>query len=334
MDCVDSLTKLTVRFVSVLTKRPLLDTASDQQLLVLDDSRRSAAQTALQPRNTLIVGQVGSGKTSLLRHIRAKAKESHPAVLLDARLAEDPRVLVDMLLKAAADAGWVPPAEPPRSDDPFGPGSQIRRLQEAPRDSLVLLDDPDPAQSAILFGRMRDELFQLPVFFTVAISPASLPVLSRPPADAFFDSVLTLEPLDPDAAFELLRRRKERGEIEHIIGPPQPAQPRAILLDAEAGPAGIRYDAQLQHELTIAAERETGRPGAMLLAEIWNRGPVSASDPDLQRQLGVSRARLAQLLKALERSNVLVVTKPIETTRPGRPKALYEINRLPTAPTR
>ena len=317
----------------MLTKRPLLDTASDQQLLVLDDSRRTAAQTALQPRNTLIVGDVGSGKTSLLRHIKAKAEKSRPVVFLDARLAEDPRALTDMLLSAAADADWVPPAESPRSDDPFGPVTQIRRLQEAPCDSLVLLDDPDPAQSAILFGRMRDELWQLPVWFAVAVSPASLPVLSRAPADAFFDSVLTMGPLGPDAAFELLRRRKDRGEIQQIIGPPQPAQPRAILLDAEAGPAGIRYDAQFRDELAVVAGREAGRRGAMLLVEIWNRGPVSASDIDLQRQLGVSRARLSQLLKALERGNVVVAVKPIATARPGRPKVLYEINRSPTTPT-
>jgi hypothetical protein len=310
----------------MLTKRPLLDIASDQWLLILDESRRAAVRSALQSRHTLIVGEVGSGKTTVLRHVKARAEAPQSAVFIDARLADDARILVDMLLQAAADVGWVPTAELPRADDPFGPVAQIRRLREAPSGALVLLDDPDPGQSAVLFGRMRDELWQLPVWFTVAINPASLQVLSRPPADAFFDSVLNIAPLDPDAAFELLRLRKERGEIDQIIGPPRPAHPRAILLDAEAGPAGLRYDAHLQHERVSLAEREVGRPGAMLFAEIWNRGAVSASDADLQRQLGVSRARLTQLLKALERCGVLVVTKPIESGRPGRPKTFYDIN--------
>ena len=165
---------------------------------------------------------------------------------------------------------------------------------------MILLDDPDAEQAATLFGRLRDELWQPPVWFTVAVNPSTYTsVLSQPPANAFFDVMIELEPLEPNVAVDMLRRRKHRGELaEEIAEPAQAMQPRAVLLSAEAGP-GARYDAELQHELLTRAERAAGRAGAALVAEIWNRGAVSASDADLQRSLGVSRARLTQLLTLL-----------------------------------
>ena len=44
----------------------------------------------------------------------------------------------------------------------------------------------------------------------------------------------------------------------------------------------------------------------MLLAEMWSRGAVSASDGDVQRSLGVTRNRLTELLRSLAAANVLV----------------------------
>jgi hypothetical protein len=319
----------------MLTKRPLLDTVADQQLLVLDDSRRFAVRTAFQVRNTLIVGEAGSGKTTLLFHMRAKATQPpHPralAIYVDARRADGPTQLVDRLLATAVDEEWIPDAERPNPDDPFGLEKQLRRLEDAPKGSLILLDDLDREQAAILFGRMRDVLFQLPVRFTVAVGEATLPVLSRPPANAFFDIVTQLQPLDPDAAFELLRLRKERGEIDQIIPPRDPAQPRSILLDAEAGPTGIRHDSQLQHELITRAERAAGRSGAMVLAEVWNQGATSASDESLSRALGVTRTRLSKILRALHTEGVLITVNPPVTEKgaTGRPKIYYDINRVP-----
>jgi hypothetical protein len=310
-----------------------LETVADQQLLVLDNSRHMAVQTAFQFRHTLVIGDAGSGKTSLLHHIKAKADatpgEQPLAIYVDARLADSPRTLVDLMLLTAADAGWVSDAPRPAVDDPFGLATQVRRFGEAPNGCMILVDDPDADQAAVVFGRLRDELWQLPIWFTVAASPAAAQVLSRPPANAFFDMVITLEPLGPELAIELLRLRKERGEIEQIVGPPEPTQPRAIILDAEAGPSRVRYDAELQHELLTSAEMAAGRAGAMLLAEIWNRGAVSASDPELQRTLGVTRSRLTQLLKVLSAHNVLVVVPPPpDQGGVGRPKTFYDVSRV------
>ena len=327
---VRRLTQLTVSCVSVLTKRPLLDTAADQALFVSDESRSRVVRDALLDRNTLIVGDAGSGKTSLLYRIRAGARESSrsPAVLMvNAQHADTGRDLVDLILHEAENEDWLEDATRPAHDDPFGPVAQIRRLAGAPDHSLVLIDDPDPGQALTLFGRLRDELFQITTRFAVTVTPATFRRINKPPADVFFDTVIELEPLDADAAFELLRVRKERGEIPgQVLWPTRPMHPRAILLDAQAGPVGRRHDRALQAHLTGLAKQTAGPTGAGLLAEIWGRGALSASDPDLQRSLGVTRARLTQLLKSLERAEVLISFPQATPRAMGRPKTLYDIN--------
>jgi hypothetical protein len=299
-------------------------------LFVKDASRERAIGSAFQLRNTLIVGEPGSGKTSLLYNVRGNAhRGSAPkAILVDARLAGDARDLIDLVLEEAVDDGWIEAARRPDRDDPFALASQVRRLRDAPDGSMILLDGPDAEQAATLFGRLRDELWQLPVWFTVTVNPTTYTsVLSQPPANAFFDVIIELEALEPNIAVKMLRLRKHRGQLaEEIAKPTQAMQPRAVLLSAEAGP-GARYDAELQHELLTRAERAAGRAGAALVTEIWNRGAVSASDADLQRSLGVSRARLTQLLTLLANDGALVSSSQATSGAIGRPRTLYDINR-------
>lgn len=314
----------------MLTKRPLLDTAADHALFVSDESRNRALRDALLDRNTLIVGEPGSGKTSVLYQVRAGAAESSrsPAVLMvNAQHADTGRDLVDLILHEAETEGWVEEAARPPQDDPFGPVAQVRRLSAAPERSLVLIDDPDPGQALSLFGRLRDELFQVATRFAVTVTPTTFRRINKPPADVFFDTIIELEPLDVDAAFELLRRRKERREISgQVLWPTSPMHPRAILLDAQAGPRGSRHDRALQTHLTGLAQQAAGPTGAGLVLEIWGRGALSASDPELQRSLGVTRARLTQLLKRLERAEVLISFRQPSPGAMGRPKTLYDIN--------
>lgn len=317
----------------MFVNRPLLNTAADQRLYVSDPSRRAAVIAALRARNTLVVGDAGSGKSSVLYRMRAEASEASPpraAVFVDARLAADARELVELILLETERQAWVPEATPPAADNPFGAVNQLRRLLEAPTGALVLIDDPTPAQARILFGRFRDELIQLQLVFAVSVSRQTFQAVNQPPSDAFFDSVVHLEPLDPDSAFELLRLRKECGEIpDQILWPSRPMHPRAILLDADAGPVGSRQDALLEKALHDLATTRVGRAGASLLKEIWSRGAVSASDDHLQRQLGVTRPRLTQLLRELENAEIVTSfpePRPEGVSRSiGRPKTLYDV---------
>ena len=72
------------------------------------------------------------------------------------------------------------------------------------------------------------------------------------------------------------------------------------------------------------AEEVAERPGAMLVAELWGRDGVSASDLELQHTLGVTRSRLTELLRTLAAHGVLAsYPEPRET--PGRPRMIYSI---------
>lgn len=242
------------------------EAAADLELFVSDQSRQRAERSAFQLDNTLLVGEPGSGKTSLLYKIRGNASSLHTnlpgAIFVDARLAQTPEVLV------------------------------------------ALIDDPSPEQAAVLFGQLRDELWQLPLWFTAAVRPAvETEVLSRPPADAFFDARIELELFAPEAAVEMLRRRATPGA--QIVTPNQPLQNRLIEL----------------------GQATAGRAGGMRVAEIWNHGAVSASDNDLQRSIGLSRPRLTQLLTALESEGILHSFREPASGTIGRPKTLYDINR-------
>ncbi len=55
----------------------------------------------------------------------------------------------------------------------------------------------------------------------------------------------------------------------------------------------------------FASPNRSPGPGAVLLAEMWEREGVSASHEDLQRSLGVTRNRLTELLRALDEHGVL-----------------------------
>jgi hypothetical protein len=311
----------------VLTKRPLLATAADQRRYVPASPRGDARDEALKHRNTLVVGTAGSGKTSLLAHIAFAARESaQPCLVVSAQLVDHSRDLVDLLCVQAEDEEWIEKAELPSRHDPLGPARQIRRLRDAPEGALVLIDDPTTEQARTLFGQLRDELWQTPLSFVVATSPAVAQALRQPPADAFFNVELELRPFDFDDAVKLLSHLRAAGAELAIDQPPSyPLQPRALVAIAEGDEVQVRLDPDLEHELSERASAAAGPTAAMLLAEIWNRGAVSASDAELQRSFGVSRSRLTELLRALAEADVLESYPDPGEGRTGRPRTLYQV---------
>ena len=77
---------------------------------------------------------------------------------------------------------------------------------------------------------------------------------------------------------------------------------------------------------SVLSERLSKVSGAaaLLARELLDQSAVSASDPDLQRRMGWSRARLAQVFKELEATGLARSFQSSEG-KAGRPKRMYEI---------
>ncbi len=81
-------------------------------------------------------------------------------------------------------------------------------------ETLLLLDEtPTPSVARGLFGRLRDELWELPITWCVAADARDRAAYVEAPADAFWRRVLTLPPLTPAQARELLRARATEIEL-------------------------------------------------------------------------------------------------------------------------
>jgi hypothetical protein len=151
----------------------------------------------------------------------------------------------------------------------------------------------------------------------------------RPPADAFFDSVIELEPWSVNELVQILERRNDSGQapIEELVmaaatgARGNPREAIRALNDAVVhgwDPSRV-LDARGQ---LLDRASEQGRPAAMLMGELLQRGMASPSDEDLQQSLGVTRARLNQLFRQLLEQD-LVKTEIESSDGPGRPRTIY-----------
>ena len=313
-----------------LSGRPLLDHAADASLFVDREPELRRLRDAVDRRlNAAVVGPRGIGTTSLLRRLQAGLR---PRVAVAFVVGESAGSLPDLLALVAAELR-VEPADPATAlrGEPTATErllALVHALHAADR-AYVLLDGYSSARDAhTLFGRLRDELWTLPLRWIVAVPDADRGVVLAPPADAFFDTVVELGPLPPAAAAALVRARVDPTELSDDVladvvtagaGVPRALVAAARAAVAEPG-AGGRLGAAAARRRALA--ERVGRPAEVLLAELDSLGPVSAGDRRLLRRLGWTRARAVQVLGQLERAG-LVHAEPQRGGTAGRPRTLY-----------
>ena len=180
---------------------------------------------------------------------------------------------------------------------------------------VVLVDDLDRKECHELFGRLRDELWELQIQWVVAGS-SSL----DPPADTFFDVVVELVPFDHNGLEELVRRRATSGtpeegrlllsRAEPVIESVAPCTPRRAL--------SVLRDLYLSDDLAEATRdlanlrsaRESLKPTAnKLLDALIHHGPTYAGDAELLAEVGVTRSRVVQLLAELEADGLVIAQR-------------------------
>lgn len=325
--------------MSDLSGRPLRDSRLDRKLYSKRREHALLTKGAEQGLNVLVVGERGSGKTTLLRQVALDLREHDtPAVFVDGKLATDAYSLLELvrhqlgrapnLLEAVREryvGVWQPRPNLGQATMLLDLIAALQPVEGQPRTVLLVDGVPSTDDAHTLFGRLRDELWQLPFTWIVAVDERDRAALLRPPADAFFDRLISLEPLDEQEQERLLRKRVKvddkkalRPMLEASGGNPR----RLLALARDALEGGTVVEDVLAARATREQRAsELGRPASMLLAELEARGAASASDEELLRSLGWTRTRAVQVFSELEDAGL--VTSETEKGPTGRPRKIY-----------
>lgn len=274
--------------------------------------------------NVLVVGERGSGKTSLVRQVWLQEEVRHlgEPVFVSFAGAGGPAEALGRVVAALAGSG--------STSGPEDLGALLGSLSESagtgPK-GIVVLDDVPGRLGHELFGTLRDEMWGVGMQWLVVVDDTQASVLLQPPADAFFEAVLHLRPMSASELERLVMvRLQDAGEVlDHDvlegIAVSAGGSPRRMLSEVRQAllTGGRRRPAR---EKALA---ELGRPAHMLYAEITGAGrPVSASDEELQDRMGWTRSRLVQVLNDLEQAG-LVVAATAQTGGAGRPRKMYSV---------
>lgn len=327
-----------------MSQRPLQATAVDAGLFVDRTSElETLERTVRLGFNSLVLGERGSGKTSLLRQFERRlveaGSETRFAEASGVRGVED---LVE-LLHVAIHGRRRDQTEKLLASivGEEGIAAEVARLSPADGQHLVVLLDSVASPEIVhgLFGRLRDDVWQLPITWIVSGNRSDRSRYLEAPADSFFDAIIELDELSVGDAMELLRRRAQSAAADdparevllgvaatlgQRVAPRTPrnllAAAREVLLADEDPTQWVANQYSLQWRAA-----ELGRPTGMLFTELMDLAPVSASDKRLLDRLGWTRARASQVFKQLENEGLVIVSEEAPDG-PGRPRKLYAPN--------
>jgi energy-coupling factor transporter ATP-binding protein EcfA2 len=335
-----------------MANQPLVQSRADQRRFV-DRTRETdaiiRAVAASQP--VLLLGDRGSGRTSLLNHVAwllSHEGEPRDSVMVSGELASSPSQLLGVLVarvqRVAEPAGtrarWI---EDLRSlsmpDGPFGQVVQPAivmelidllgaRLAALERPVCLMVDGIAPAVAHAVFGSLRNELWALPgAAWVVAGDSAAERLYLEPPADAFFEHTVKLDPLTDADAVKLVRAHVPGlidADVERAIAVAA-GNPRRLVRAAADIEAGIAPVSSVDDELVQRAIAVAGPLAGALVGYLAANGPADASDQTMLRQIGLSRQRASQLMHELESARLLETIEQHEPGRRGRPPRRFAL---------
>jgi len=331
-----------------LTNRPLYATALDSSLFVEAGGLSARILEATRQNfNVAVFGAPGSGKTSLLHQVEYSAREDRRIVFVDASVATDAATFLQLV---RFRLGLAPsPAEtmrtsfssmfqsqPPRTELSNvmwvleDLRSDARSSQEGKPVTLVV-DDLDPKIAHTVFGRLRNEIWGLSYHWLVSGNEASRMRFLTPPADSFFDVVVTIEPMPIPLLASLLVERAEEKlsfEVAEELAELADGNPRrALSLARDAVLSGNGAEELVAAHSDVAARLQRLPAAArMLYGELETQGQATAADAALLDRLGWSRQRARRVFGELEEAG-LVVSRDEKREMPGRPRRIYELAR-------
>ena len=329
-----------------INQRPLTGSEADRRLFVNRSAELAHLERAAELGfNILALGERGAGMTSLMyqhqRGLQNSGRTCHYARAAKPEKLVDLATLIRMAVEGRGQSAFL------GGDNPFhvfwsggdsDPLKGLRHIAAAEKETstskpTIILDEiHQPELAHELFGRYRDEVWELPFRWVVCGLATRSSEYLEAPADAFFDSVLRLGPLDTSACSQLLDARLDQAsqsdgeatwrinfERESIIDQCQ-GNPRRLLEGARRTVLQSSDEFATASKLLDSAAR-LGATEKMALEYLLANGPTSASDPDLLEEWLLTRARATQVFRRLEDAGL--VHAFFEKAGVGRPKKLY-----------
>jgi predicted transcriptional regulator len=328
---IDFCIKVSDTYLRMLFRhRPLLPSSLDSGLyLVRPDLERSLLEPLRQDRNVLLLGDAGSGKTTLMRRVAEELEaEEKQVVWVNGALAEtagDLLALVDDLL--AGEEGLPRPIKEGTSA-----GSRLLALTKAlaaRRPAVIMVDDLSESEVGFdLFGRVRDELWMAGHAWLVSTRPYDSAALRSPPAEAFWATVVEIPPLTENEVSQLLQRGLSEDEQQRLRNTPLMGYyPRVLIREVESELRQEPGQKEASIKDLLQRANKLGRSEEMALSELINLArPASVHDPDLSERLGWSRAYAQRIFSRLESAGLVRSIPEMRGERTGRPRKLYEPN--------
>lgn len=325
-----------------MTGRPLLDNRADAALFTGRESELDMFDSALEHKfNCLVTGDAGMGKTSLLRAMMYRARTQIDGLGV-ARKDAMTYVRAEGITSGGELLGRIARGvlgehySPALLSDADATLRQLAGMREhddraartgSRRSLVIIVDDVTASAGHEVFGLLRDELWELGYVWVVAARSAERGGLLVPPADAFFERVITMSALSSGEATELITKRLGEvpgawaAEAGSVVG----GNPRRLLDVAReviAGkvPAECVLGSIADRDAAIA---KLGRPEAMLAAELDALGAAAASDDALLSRLGWTRSRAVQVFTHLEEAG-LVLAEDVRSGQ-GRPRKVFRL---------
>ena len=333
-----------------LSQRPLTGSDADRKLFVNRTAELGHLQRAAQfDFNVLLLGERGIGLTSLMhQHQRELNDSGRSSFYVNAGQVDDLSQLATAIRRVVEGPRRPGDAFAQRlitelsgmlvTQDSLHPLRDLWGLSTEDRESeipkpIVILDGMyQPQLVHEMFGRYRDDLWQVPLRWVVCGLATRRSAYLEPPADAFFESVLTVGPLDGTASRDLLQTRlvaassdDAEATVRIISGCDRIVElsggnPRRLL--AEARDTVLRSP-----EETASADRlvddaaALGKTETLAIRHLLTHGPTSASDQRLLEGLDITRARATQVLRRLEDAGLVYGFH--DKGGVGRPRKLY-----------
>lgn len=312
--------------------RPLLPSSIDREIYLARPELEEALLRPLkQGRNALLLGDAGSGKTTLMRRVAEELEgEEEEIVWVNGALAKTAGDLLAMVDAALDKEGS---SNIPEEDGAGRLLELTRALAERPP-VVIMVDGLSEAEVGFdLFGRLRDELWMAGHVWLVSATPKDSAALRSSPADAFWAAVVEIPPLDETEVSKLLQLGLTAGERLRLKRVPLAGyHPRLLIREVEGDLDQGSGKEQLARMRTLMERANgLGRSEGIALAELINLGrPASAHDPELLERLGWSRPYAQRIFSHLETAGLVRSIPEARGERTGRPRKLYEPNPLAT----